>query len=347
MKKFLAAALSGFFAVFLLVCPKTASCAVSEGISVCLEVVVPSLFAFSAVSVYLQKSGLFSVILKPFTFVLSRILRFDEEICGIFLLANIGGYPVGITLITALFKDGRITEKDASRLLCCCFGSGPSFVIGIVGVRVFGSAAFGAAIYAACFLSSVIIALFVRARGEIVLKPASQKLSLTSRTFVDSVNAAAKAMLSVSVMVAAFSVVAAAAREIGLNSIAENVFSSLNFGENSSRILPAILDVTRVRDVLPTQAAPALSAGLLSFGGICVFLQISALSSKIPLAQFLISRLPAAAVAALLAALFSLPLSPDIQALAAMPSVFPSNVGLSLCTLAMCAILLADNRSRN
>ena len=348
MKRFLAGAAAAFFAVFLLASPKAASGAVSEAISACLEIIVPSLFAFSAVSVYLQKSGLYRILLKPLTFLLSKILRFDEEICGIFLLANIGGYPVGITLISALVKDSRITEKDAGRLLCCCFGSGPSFIIGIVGVRVFGSAAFGAAIYAACFLSSIIVALVVRAHGEITLKPASKDLSLTSQTFVDSVNAAAKAMFSVCVMVAVFSVIAAALREIGLNALAEKLFAHINFGENSAKILPAILDVTRIKDILPTQTAAPLAAALLTFGGLCVFLQISALSKNIPLTRFLLARLPAAALAAPLAALFSLPLAVPAPTLAALTPALPSNPTLSLCTLAMCAILLGQELfSRN
>lgn len=344
MKKFLAAALAAFFAVFLLVCPKAASAAVSEAISACLEIIVPSLFAFSAVSVYLQKSGIYRIVLKPFTFVLSKILRFDEEICGIFLLANIGGFPVGITLISALQAENRISRNDAGRLLCCCFGSGPSFVIGIVGARVFGAIEFGAAIFAACFLSSIIIAVIVRARGEIVLKPAPQKLSLTSRTFVSSVNAAARAMFSVCVMIAGFSVIAAAMREIGLNALAETLFADFNLGENSGAILPAILDVTRVKDVLPTKNAAAICAGLLSFGGICVFLQVSALSDGVPLAKFLLSRLPAAALSSALALAFTQGLPVAAQAIAAANPALPQNLGLSLCTLAMCAILLNEER---
>lgn len=344
MKAFLAAGGAAFFAVFLLVCPKAASEAVSQAISACLEIIVPSLFAFSAVSIYLQKSGLYRILLKPFTFLLSKILRFDEEICGIFLLANIGGYPVGITLLTALVRENRITEKDAGRLLCCCFGSGPSFIIGIVGVRVFGSAAFGAAIFAACFLASLITAIVVGARGRIALKPAPQALSLTSQTFVSSVSAAAKAMFSVCVMIVGFSVIAAAARVVGLNKLAEDFFAMLGFGENSSAILPAILDVTRVKDILPTKNAAAVCAGLLTFGGICVFLQISALSNSLPLKPFLISRLPAAALSAALAWAFTGTLSVDVQALAAAKIVLAQNSGLSLCTLAMSGILLAQSR---
>ena len=347
MKKVFAAILAAGAAVFLLICPKTASQAASEAISACLEVIVPSLFSFSAVAIFLQKSGLYRVVLKPFSLVLSIILRMDEELCGIFLLANIGGYPVGISLIGALVAEKRLSEKDAARLMCCCFGSGPSFIIGIVGTGVFGSAAVGGVIFLACFLASVLVAVFVRTRGEFSLKPASKALSLNSGTFVSSVNAAARAMISVCVMVVIFSVIAAALREIGLNALFEQLFAALGVGENSGRILPALMEITRIKELSPTAHAPAICAALLSFGGVCVFLQIAALAGKIRLKRFLLSRIFAAALSGGIALLLSEFLAPFYIETIASPAgteVFSKNAVLSLATLAMSGILLADSR---
>ena len=350
MKTILAAVLAAGAAVFLLICPKTASQAASAAISACLETIVPSLFAFSAAAIFLQKSGLYRVVLKPFSVVLSKILRMDEELCGIFLLANIGGYPVGISLISALVAENRLSEKDAARLMCCCFGSGPSFIIGIVGAGVFGSAAVGGVIFAACFLSSVLAAVFVRTRGEIAFQPAPKSLTIGSGVFVSSVNAAARAMFSVCVMVVGFSVIAAGLREIGVNALLERLFAALGFGDNSGRIFPALLEVTRIKELSPTAHAPAICAALLSFGGVCVFLQISALSGKIPLKKFLLSRIFAAALSGGIALLLSGFLAPFYIETIASPAgteVFSKNALLSVCTLVMSGILLADSRLRS
>lgn len=344
MKTFFAAILAAGAAAFLLICPKAASQAATDAISACLEIIVPSLFAFSAAAIFLQKSGLYRVVLKPFSLALSKILRMDEELCGIFLLANIGGYPVGASLISALVDEERLSEKDAARLMCCCFGSGPSFIIGIVGAGVFGSAAVGGVIFAACFLASLLTAVFVRTRGEFSLKPAPKQLSLNSRVFVSSVNAAAKAMFSVCVMVVIFSVIAAALREIGVNKLFEQLFAALGAHGNSKWIFPALLEITRIKELLPTADAPAISAALLSFGGVCVFLQISALAGKIPLKRFLVSRIFAAALSGGIAALLSLALPPcGVETIARSTGavVFTKNAALSLAALAMSGILLA------
>lgn len=347
MKKILAAIFAAGAAAFLLISPKTASQAASQAVFACLEVIVPSLFAFSAVAIFLQKSGLYRVIFKPITWILSKILRMDEELCGVFLLANIGGYPVGISLLSALVAEKRLSEKDAARLMCCCFGSGPSFIIGIVGAGVFGSAAAGGVIFAACFLTSILIAVFVRTRGGFSLKPAPQALSLNSSTFVSSVNAAARAMFSVCVMVVIFSVIAAGLREIGVNALWERLFTVIGLGENSEKVFPALLEITRIRDLVPTRNAAAICAGLLSFGGVCVFLQVTALAGGVKLKWFLLSRIFAAAVSGGIAALLALALPPsEVEAFAQSTGavVFTKNAVLSLSALAMSGILLAESK---
>lgn len=350
MKKILAAIFAAGAAAFLLISPKSASQAASQAIFACLEVIVPSLFAFSAVAIFLQKSGLYRVIFKPITWILSKILRMDEELCGVFLLANIGGYPVGVSLLSALVSENRLSERDAARLLCCCFGSGPSFIIGIVGAGVFGSSAAGAVIFAACFLASVLIAAAVRTRGEFSLKPAPKQLSLSSGTFVSSVTAAAKAMFSVCVMVVIFSVIAAGLREIGVNALFERLFALLGVGENSERLFPALLEITRIRELVPTRSAAAICAALLSFGGVCVFLQVTALAGKIPLKRFLLSRIFAAALSGGIAALLALALPPsEVEAFAQSTGavVFTKNAVLSLSALVMSGILLTESDFRS
>ncbi|MDE6726498.1 MAG: hypothetical protein K2J80_00995, partial [Oscillospiraceae bacterium] len=169
MKYFLSV-IAGLAAILLVADPKAVSEAVSASAASCLEVVVPSLFAFTVLAIYLQKSGLYRTALKPLTFPLSKLLRMDEELCAVFVLSNIGGYPVGAKLLSELVKQGRLSQKNAGRMMCFCFGSGPGFMIGIAGMKIFGSAGAGLALFGACFASSLLIAAFVRQRGEIALK---------------------------------------------------------------------------------------------------------------------------------------------------------------------------------
>lgn len=334
-------------AVFLIAEPRTVSAAVGGAVSDCLEVIIPSLFAFTVLAVYLQKSGLYRTALKPLTFPLSKLLRMDEELCAVFVLANIGGYPVGASLLSELVRKGALSEKNAARMLCCCFGSGPSFIVGIVGVRVFGSAAAGLALFASCFISSLIMALIVRAGGDIELKSSFGRFDLSSGAFISSVTSGARVMFTVCAMITGFSVVSAILGATGVNDLSERLLGLLGAGENSSAIFAAVLEVTRIKSIVPVNGAMPLCAALLSFGGICVIMQIAALSGKIPLKRFILSRIPAAALSALAAVPLSNLLPPaDIETLAPNTSTepFTKNAVLSLCVLAMCGLLLLEMR---
>ncbi|MCM1273883.1 MAG: hypothetical protein NC299_00785 [Lachnospiraceae bacterium] len=334
-------------AVFLITKPGVVTAAVGAAVSDCLEVIVPSLFAFAVLAAYLQRSGLYRTALRPLTLPLSKLLRIDEELCAVFVLANVGGYPVGASLLAELTRRGALSEKDAGRMLCCCFGSGPSFVVGIVGMRVFGSAAAGAALFAVGFLSSLIMALLVRAGGGIALKRSEARCDLSAGAFISSVTAGARGMFTVCAMITGFSVVSAMLNEIGVNALFERLFGLLGAGENSGEIFAALLEVTRIKSIAPTNGSVIACAALLSFGGACVIMQVAALAGKIPLKKFVLSRVGAALLSGLLAVPLSGLLPPaDVQTFLTNGSTepFTKNAALSGCVLVMCGILLLEAR---
>ncbi len=349
MKYFLAV-VSAAAAAFLLLSPNTVADAVHGAIINCLEVIIPSLFAFTVLSVFLTKSGLYRVALRPLTFPLSKLLRTDEELCGIFLLSNIGGYPVGANLVSEMYRNGRISRDTAARMMCFCYGSGPSFIVGMAGMRVFGSAAAGLALYAACFLGSLVNALIIRAHGELPVVPEKNKTAVTADCFIGSVTAAARVMFTVCAMITAFSVVIAMLEFIGADKAFAALLSILGAGELSGGVFPALLEVSRVRDISPVSGAMPLCAGLLSFGGVCVVLQVAALARDIPLGKFLLYRIPAALVSAAAAVPLSFLVPPADEAVLAAAAgevqAFSQNGAASLCVMAMAGILLAGERKR-
>lgn len=338
--KVLVSITAAFAAIFFIIKPKVISGAVLSALNDCLEVIVPSLFAFTVLAIFLQKSGLYRIALKPLTFPLSKLLQLDEELCAVFVLANIGGYPVGVKLLGELVQKRRISKEDAGRMLCCCFGSGPSFIISIAGIQVFGSAIAGLALLEACFASSLLMAAAIRMKGRINLKPAIQGYDISAECFISSVIDGAKVLFTVCSMITAFSVIAAILRYSGVFSLFKSLFGN---GE----VFPALLEVTRIKNITPSPYALPLCSSLLCFGGACVLLQITALSKGIPLRSFFLSRIPSA----LFAAIAALPLKGlikpnDVPVIAQNTATAPftKNAVLSICVIAMCIILLLNTR---
>lgn len=344
--KYLLSAAAVCAAVGILVNPGALSAAVRTSVSGCLEVVIPALFAFTVLAVYLQQSGLYRTALKPLTFPLSKLLCIPEELCAVFLLANIGGYPVGARLLSGLVRSGRLTKRDAGRMLCCCYGSGPSFVIGTAGAEVFSSAAAGGVIYAACFASSLVIALIVCRTGErITLKDGEVGCDLSAECFIRSVDSGARVMYTVCVMAAAFAAITALLDAAGVTGLMARLLGAAGLGGNADRLFPALLEVTRVRDMIPDGVLSAsLCAGLLSFGGVCVLMQVGAVSGGlVPVKPLILSRIPAALFSAVLAIPAGFIADPSAEAYspnAPAADVFSVNAGMSLCVLIMAGILI-------
>lgn len=348
--KYIISVLSVSTAIILIAAPEMIGSAIGGAINTCLEIIIPSLFAFTVLAVYLQNSGIYKTALRPFTYPLSRLLRLDEELCAVFILSNIGGYPVGAKLLSTLVKQGRLSEDDAGRLLCFCYGSGPLFVISVVGMNVFGTAAAGAMLFGASFLTSIIIAAFICRRGKRIQITSTTATATAGEHFIGSVMSAAHVMFTVCVMITAFAAVTAIVEFTGLSKAAEMLFSFMGAGNNSAEIFPAILEISRSSSLVFADVYIfPLCAALLSFGGICVIIQMIALTGKdIPIKPFLISRIPAAAISSVLSLAGMLLPQQSLETntvvtISAEP--FSLNAVMSLCLLAMCAILLGIKKA--
>ncbi|MCX7921260.1 MAG: sporulation integral membrane protein YlbJ [Clostridia bacterium] len=125
------------FILCLVLFSKTAVSAASQGITLWLNVVFPSLFPFFVASQLLNKTGfvraigiLFEPIMRPL---------FNVPGCGSFALAVgiTSGYPLGAKVTTQMREEKLLTKIEAERLLTFTNNSGPLFIIGAVSVGMF------------------------------------------------------------------------------------------------------------------------------------------------------------------------------------------------------------------
>ena len=219
-------------------------------------------------------------------------------------------------------------------------------------MRIFGSAAAGAALFAACFISSLLIAIFVFRTGErIVLASADTKYDLGSACFVSSVMSAARVMYTVCAMIIGFSAVTAVLDIAGVASAAAKLIGS-------DAVFSSIMEISRVQSLPLKDFTMPICAALLSFGGVCVILQICALTAdSLQMRGFLLSRLPAAIFSAVFAVLFSKLLpegwltSPQTHQVyaptGAETQLFSVNAGMSVCVLIMCGLLLLGAQKKS
>jgi hypothetical protein len=314
-KNFLTALCATALCVILLFNGPNLSEGIRKGLNLCSFSVIPALFPFMALSVFICKSraaDFFAEFLKP----AAKFLKIPAICSGILPAAIFGGYPAAAKCINDCVLEGKLDAKTASKLLCYCVNAGPSFLIGAIGTGVFGSLKIGFILFAAQFLSSFIIAAvvsFFSKKTEIQnYSPVFPRKSNASCA-VEAIISAAESCFRM----CAFIVIACGVLEIVFKG---GTFSSLS-SPFAKAVFSGIFEVTTgvfsCGEISGFGAIIAAGA-IASFSGISVILQVAAVTeeSRIPLFPFIVSRFFHAGITAALLRFFLLFFGGDVSAFA-------------------------------
>lgn len=109
---------------------KTALSGAAEGIGLCLQTIIPSLFPFFVLS-SLMTNAFFrcSSLLRP----LGKLCKIPNGAEPLLISGFLGGYPVGAQNVAQFYRDKLLCKTDAQRLLAFCNNAGPAFIFGILG----------------------------------------------------------------------------------------------------------------------------------------------------------------------------------------------------------------------
>lgn len=151
------------FALVLL--PVQSVAAARDGVELCLNVILPSLFPFFVLSTLCVELGLISGIGNLLQRWMYPLFRVNGACAGAFLLGIVGGYPVGARTAIELYQSGQCSRKEAERLLSFCNNSGPAFILGVVGAGIFSSSSAGLWLYGAHVAASILVGLIFRFYG--------------------------------------------------------------------------------------------------------------------------------------------------------------------------------------
>jgi len=112
--------------------------AVSNGLSLWANRVVPSLLPFFIGTELLMHTNIVSLLGKLLTPIMKPAFNVPGEGAFVLLMGIICGYPTGARIVCELRNNGILTKTEAERLLSFTNNSGPLFIIGTVGVSLFG-----------------------------------------------------------------------------------------------------------------------------------------------------------------------------------------------------------------
>ena len=286
----------------LVVFSNTNLLAAKNGLVLWVNSVVPSLFPFFVATELLSHTN--------FTYYLGKVLnRFMKPIFNVrgegsfaFIMGIISGYPIGAK-IAANFRENNICSKEeCERLLSFTNNSGPLFIIGTVGIVMFGNSTIGFLLLITHLLASLTVGFIFR-----FWKYKQKTENITNISHVNSTNnisfsnlggiignsisSSINTILLIGGFVVLFSVIISILQTShileALSNCIEPLFNLLHIPtEFCSGLISGILELTNGLNIICNIPQKKLSINiilasfLLGLGGISILLQVWSTISK-------------------------------------------------------------------
>lgn len=269
----------------LIVVPSQAVTGAKNGLNLCVNVIIPSLFPFFVLSSMIVDLGLAAYLGRLLEGIMRPLFRISGSCAIAVVLGFIGGYPLGAKTALELYRQGMCTKVEAERLLAFCNNSGPAFILGVVGVGVFGSSQIGLLLYASHCVASLITGLLFRFYGgkdqACITVHHTKPISTTTlpAAFTGAVVRSFSSTLNICAFVIFFSAMLQLMRACGGFSALANLLSLLGISpEWAPQLVAGLLELTSGVSSLSggpnSLGSISMAAFMLGWAGLSVHCQV-------------------------------------------------------------------------
>lgn len=298
--------------------------ATKNGLLLWANSVVPALLPFFIATELLSHTKVVAFIGK----LLNKYMKPIFNVPGIgayaFIMGIISGYPMGAKIVTKFRQDGICSKAEAERLLAFTNNSGPLFIIGTVGISLFGNSTIGLLLFLTHFLACIIVGFLFRFwklhnKENIITKNTSitSKENLTfsnlGEVLANSIMNSINTIVMIGGFVIIFSVIISILNSSGILYILSNMLSPMFklIGLNIEYIKPILSGLVELTNGLnqivnintkSISITITLTSFLLGFGGLSVLLQVLSITSKsdISIKPYIIGKFLHGLIAAIL-----------------------------------------------
>ncbi|HCC34589.1 MAG TPA: hypothetical protein DEQ02_02700, partial [Ruminococcaceae bacterium] len=146
--------------VFVFVQSAAAAEGIFRGLTLCAEIIIPSLFVFMALCSFIIKSGAARILGNIFGPAVKLLFNLPKCAGPALLMSAAGGYPIGVRSAYELYKAGELSKLQAGRTALIAVNAGPAFIVGAVGEGMLLNRKSGFILLFAHLLSSLLLGIF-------------------------------------------------------------------------------------------------------------------------------------------------------------------------------------------
>ena len=248
-----------------------------QALSICYEIIIPSLFPFFVCSGILVYSGFAESLSTLFRPVMKPLFNINSNGAAAFVLGILSGYPQGAVTVCQLYENSYLSKSESERLLAFCNNSGPLFILGAVGAAMYKSPQIGIMLYISHILAAIVTGIIFRfydrdkfcapnSRLSTAESPASE---IFSKVLLNSIN----------------SILTVCGAIVFFFTASGIVLGILNLTPPANAFISSLFEMTggikKISELtIPLGAKLAISSFCVGFAGICVHMQVIAVTAR-------------------------------------------------------------------
>ena len=252
--------------IFFLAFPVRYTESVRQGVSLWAMSVLPATFPFLFLTALFTRNRYFSRVSAFLSPIAGKAFAVSGAGGCAALLSALSGYPVGARAVSDLYSKGYLSKEEVFRTACLSTTTGPMFLVGAVGARMFQSALAGWLMLIAHLLSVWTVCAFLRIGKR--ARPSASAPAENGGNISDLIYEAVISVLCVGGAIALFYAFGQMLTDLGAFAGLEN--------QTAVGILRGLLEMTSGCACLSSERSPlslALACFLVTFGGLCVVVQ--------------------------------------------------------------------------
>ena len=269
--------------------------AAKNGLSLWANSVFPSLFPFFVATELLSQTNAIYLLGKLLNNFMKPLFNVRGEGSFALIMGIISGYPVGAKIACNFRENNICSKEECERLLSFTNNSGPLFIIGTVGISMFGSSTIGLLLFITHFLASITVGIIFRFwkynRKYSNFNTSNIHLSNLGEVLANSITNSISTIMMIGGFVVLFSVIISILKSSQIvdfiSSIFVPVFNAIHLPTSFiSPIITGFLEITNGISVIANIPMKQISVNiilasfLLGFGGISIFLQVLSITSR-------------------------------------------------------------------
>lgn len=304
LKKNILTIIFSVFLICLILFSKSNLIAAKNGILLWAKNVVPSLFPFFIATELLNYTNLPYYLGKLTNKFMRPLFNVPGEGSYAFIMGIISGYPVGAKIVSKFYENNICTKHEAERMLAFTNNSGPLFIIGTVGVSMFGCTEIGVILFIthilSCLTVGIIFGVISRHKSSFSHRVSSgvsagSNVSINKQYGIsdlgtilsNSITNSVSTIFLIGGFIVLFSIIISILNELNIISNISNLLANLSIlKEYSSGIITGLIELTNGVNIISLIHTKSISkqiiitAFLLGFAGFSIFLQIFSIVSK-------------------------------------------------------------------